>query len=299
MKKLSFFIIVMLLFISNVLFAQVGINADNSAPDPSAMLDVKSSTKGALLSRMTKEQIGAISSPTNGLVVFCTDDNKFYAYIASAFSWNEILYGTGTIAATCGSLTIDHVAGVVAPVTKTVTYSTVKNIAGELGKCWITSNLGADHQATDVNDATEASSGWYWQFNRKQGYKHDGSTRTPNTTWISSINENSDWIQDNDPCMIELGTTWRLPTSTEWTNVDASGGWTNWSGPWGSALKMHAAGYLEISNGGLSGRGSGAWYCCSSQVDSYNSSLLDFNNVSCLVHSYGKAYGWASRCLRD
>jgi hypothetical protein len=44
-----------------------------------------------------------------------------------------------------------------------------------------------DHQATSVNDATEESVGWYWQFNRMQGYKHTGSARTPNTTWISSI----------------------------------------------------------------------------------------------------------------
>ena len=60
-------------------------------------------------------------------------------------------------------------AGTVAPVDKTVTYGTVTNIPGETSKCWITSNLGADHQATAVNDATEASAGWYWQFNRHTG----------------------------------------------------------------------------------------------------------------------------------
>jgi hypothetical protein len=30
-------------------------------------------------------------------------------------------------------------------------------------------NLGADHQATSVDDATEAFAGGYWQFNRIQG----------------------------------------------------------------------------------------------------------------------------------
>ena len=59
---------------------------------------------------------------------------------------------------------------------------------------------------TLVNDATEASAGWYWQFNLKQGFKHDGSSRTPYTTWINSINENTDWNSANDPCVIELGT---------------------------------------------------------------------------------------------
>ncbi len=136
-------------------------------------------------------------------------------------------------------------AGAVAPVAKSVTYGTVTNIPGEPSKCWITSNLGASQQATAVNDATEASAGWYWQFNRKQGYKHDGTTRTPNTTWIGSISETSDWVTANDPCTIELGSGWRIPTSTEWTNVDASGGWTDRNGPWTSGLKLHPAGVPE------------------------------------------------------
>ena len=72
----------------------------------------------------------------------------------------------------------------------------------------------------------------------------------------TSINENSDWLAANDPCALELGSGWRLPTSTEWTNVDASGGWTDWNGPWNSALKMHAAGYLLVSDGSLDYRGS-------------------------------------------
>ena len=141
---------------------------------------------------------------------------------------------------------VNHVAGTVAPVSKTVTYGTVTNIPGATTKCWITSNLGADHQATAVSDATEASAGWYWQFNRKQGYKHDGTTRTPNTAWITSINESSDWITANDPCTSELGSGWRLPTSTEWSNVDASGSWMDWFIPWISGLKLHAAGYPEL-----------------------------------------------------
>ena len=44
---------------------------------------------------------------------------------------------------------INHLAANgVAPVDKTVTYSTVTGIPGEPTKCWITSNLGASQQAT-------------------------------------------------------------------------------------------------------------------------------------------------------
>ncbi len=51
----------------------VGINDDNSDPDATAMLDVKSTGKGFLPPRMTLQQRDAIASPANGLMVFCTD----------------------------------------------------------------------------------------------------------------------------------------------------------------------------------------------------------------------------------
>jgi hypothetical protein len=295
MKKLSF-LTLLLLFSNSLLFAQIGINTDNSQPDPSAMLDVKSTTTGALIPRMTQTQIILISNPANGLVVFCTTDNKFYAYLSGVNTWKEILYGSGTFAPfTCGvSLTINHVAGTVAPVTKTVTYGTVTNIPGETSKCWITSNLGADHQATSVSDATEASAGWYWQFNRKQGFKHDGTTRTPNTTWITSISENSDWISSNDPCTIEIGSGY-----TEWNNLMTSGGWTNWNGPWGSGLKLHAAGELVYYDGSLTNQGVWGTYWSSTQYDATTGGTLMFHRTDCYTENAFKVFGYTLRCVRD
>jgi len=77
MKKLSFFIAMFLLF-SSAMLAQVGINSDNSAPDPSAMLDVKSTTKGLLVPRMTVAQRDLIATPATGLLIFCTNNNQYY-----------------------------------------------------------------------------------------------------------------------------------------------------------------------------------------------------------------------------
>ncbi len=301
MKKLFIFS-AMLLFFSNALFAQVAISNDNSAPEGSAMLDVKSTSKGALLPRMTQAQILAIQNPSNGLIAFCTTDSKLYVYVSTSSKWKEIPYGAGILGQSfpCNiTFMINHIAGVVAPVNKTVAYSTMNGIPGELTKCWITSNLGADHQATAVSDATEASAGWYWQFNRKQGYKNDGTTLTPNTTWISSISETSDWIASNDPCNIELGNSWRIPTSTEWYNVDNSGGWTNWNGPWGSGLKLHAAGYLFISDGSLIFRGSSALYWSSTQDNATNGRDLFFDSTLSSMFFTDKAYAFTVRCVRD
>ena len=213
---------------------------------------------------------------------------------------NSCAKDSTTTAWKCGSaLTVNHVAGAVAPISKTVSYGTITNIPGEPAKCWITCNLGADHQATAVNDATEASAGWYWQFNRKQGYKFDGTTLTPAWTnnWI--IDENSDWLTANDPCTSELGSGWRLPTSTEWSNVDASGNWNDWIGPWNSGLKLHAAGYLNSGDGSLYDRGSYGYYWSSSQRNSTYGWGLGFDSGVSYMGGYYKANGFSVRCLKD
>jgi hypothetical protein len=302
MKK-TIFLIALTLLLGKTSFAQVGINSDNSTPDPSAMIDIKSTNKGALLPRMTQAQISAISNPANGLQVFCTTNSKMYIYIAPLGCWKEVAYGTGIISPltfSCGTpITINHFAGDVAPIDKTVTYGTVTNIPGETSKCWISSNLGSSHQAISVDDAYEASAGWYWQFNLKQGYMHDGSTRTPNTPWISSISENSDWITANDPCNIELGSAWRIPTYTEWVNVYNTGGWTNWDGPWNSGLKMHAAGYLNYSNGSLSNRGSNGNYWSNVQFSTNGGWTLDFYSSYSNMYTSYKGYGFSLRCVRE
>jgi hypothetical protein len=196
-------------------------------------------------------------------------------------------------------LTVNHLAtSGVAPVDKTVAYGTISNIPGETSKCWITRNLGASQQATTGYDGTEASAGWYWQFNRKQGYKHDGTNRTPNTTWISNISENSDWVTANDPCAIELGAGWRIPTNSEWTNVDAAGNWTTYAGPYNSNLKIHCAGEIT-SSGSLIYRGALGGYSSSTQFSDIGGFFLYFNSVQSIINWDYKATGFSLRCLRD
>ena len=72
MKK-SLFFIAFLLLVTSALYAQVSISTDNSLPDNSAMLDVKSVNKGFLPPRMTQAAMGTILNPAEGLMVFCTD----------------------------------------------------------------------------------------------------------------------------------------------------------------------------------------------------------------------------------
>ena len=52
-------------------FAQVGIGTNT--PDASAALDLTSTTGGLLTPRMTAAQRDAIATPSQGLIIFCTE----------------------------------------------------------------------------------------------------------------------------------------------------------------------------------------------------------------------------------
>lgn len=78
---------VILLFGQNI-FAQVSINTDGTDPDVSAMLDVKSTTSGVLIPRMTAAERDLIGTPATGLMVFVTDDASFYFYNGS--TWDQV-----------------------------------------------------------------------------------------------------------------------------------------------------------------------------------------------------------------
>jgi len=214
---------------------------------------------------------------------------------------------------TCGSsMVVTHTAGTVAPVTKTVTYGTVSTTLGGTGaKCWITQNLGADRQALSAIDNTEASAGWYWQFNRAAGWRYDTSLyRSSSPTTWDATNDNeytctdcTGWNPAKDPCTLLLGTGWRLPTNAEWTNADATGGWVDYdndaTGTFGSVLKLHAAGLLAGTGGALSSRGSIGYYWSSTQHAVSSGCHLTFYNSVSQTSWYAKDYGFSVRCLKD
>ncbi len=68
-------------------FAQIGISANGSSADASAMLDVASSDKGMLIPRMSSTDRENISNPATGLMVFDLTTNSFWFYNSG---WMEI-----------------------------------------------------------------------------------------------------------------------------------------------------------------------------------------------------------------
>jgi hypothetical protein len=58
----------------------VAVNTDGSAPHSSAMLDIKSSSKGLLVPRLDSNSRKLINSPADGLMVFDTDTKSIWIY---------------------------------------------------------------------------------------------------------------------------------------------------------------------------------------------------------------------------
>ncbi len=76
MKNCIHLLVAMMISVNG--FAQVSINSEGLPPDNSAMLDIRSTSKGMLVPRMTIAQRNAISLPATGLLVYCTDSKQYH-----------------------------------------------------------------------------------------------------------------------------------------------------------------------------------------------------------------------------
>ena len=80
MKTILTFLLV-LLFVSDILSQNIAITDDSSyTAHSSAVLDVKSDSRGFLVPRLTSMQIGNINQPATGLLIFQTDEPQGFFY---------------------------------------------------------------------------------------------------------------------------------------------------------------------------------------------------------------------------
>ena len=272
--------------------AQVGIGT--ATPNASSVLDVSSTTKGFLPPRMTTTERDAISSPAQGLMIFCTDcgANGEPQYYNSA--WINLSGTSGS----CG-LVITTVVDVTNPTT---------------GKIWMDRNIGATQAATSWSDVWSFGDLYQWG-RRSDGHQCRNSVTTTKLSsadipahgyFISGSNLLYDWRSTqntnlwqgvngiNKPCP----SGYRIPTEAE---LDAER--ANWSsnaaaGAIASPLKLPPAGYRAFSNGSLNNVGTDGYYW-SSTVSGTNSRYLSFSSGGAFMNDFYRSFGFSVRCIKN
>jgi hypothetical protein len=142
------------IFICTISVAQVGVGT--TTPETSAMLEVKSNTKGFLPPRMTYVQRQSIINPATGLVIFCSDcgpqsvGGELQVY--SGGMWRNLMGGVA--ATTTPTLSATTVASLITSSTATSGGNVVNDGGSTItarGVCWSTSQnpTTANSKTTD------------------------------------------------------------------------------------------------------------------------------------------------------
>jgi uncharacterized protein (TIGR02145 family) len=136
---------VMMIAASNNVYSQngVGINPTGAPADPSAAIDVSSTTQGALVPRMTAAQKTAIVSPANGLLIYQTDGVIGFWYF-DGNNWVQAIGPQGPNGAT----------GPAGPTGATGNGFTNGTVANQMmywnGSAWVTLSPGVNGQVLAV-----------------------------------------------------------------------------------------------------------------------------------------------------
>src|ERR1700761_5085963 len=96
MKKQLFLVAIGLLSFLSAFSQNIAINADGTHPDPNAILDIQSGTKGLLIPRMSSAARTSIPN-TRGLLVFDTTTNTVWYNTGAA--WQNLLVAAPVVSA--------------------------------------------------------------------------------------------------------------------------------------------------------------------------------------------------------
>ena len=298
---------VLIFFLASYTTAQVSISTDSSEPDPSAMLEVKSTVKGLLPPRMTTEQRNSIASPAEGLLIFNTTTGNIDYFLGG--SWKSLGGATDPVFQ-CGMKMTDTRDGKM--------YNTVK--IGQ--QCWMAQNLNAGMKLQSPGEQTNNSVtekycyhnlesncdiyGGLYQWGEAANYLN-GTSNT--ASWNPVPQGNIQGICPNG---------WHLPSMEEWNELIESVGGSSTAGGflkepgilhWAlpNAGAGNSVGFMALPGGMRNENGSftdityytffwsGSETCSSGAWCWYLDHEYSF--VAAINHS--KIYGLSVRCIKD
>lgn len=249
-------------------------------------------------------------SGTGSFVSDITGLSQAYTYYVRAYATNQAGTAFGNqIELKAGYVSHGYINGVTPNADSEFENRSYKLVEsdwkGGENRIWIELNLGATGYVKNVTDNNASRAGWYFQFNREQGYYNDGSNRTPGDP-LDTVDESSDWEIENDPCRIAFGGKWRIPTESEWAAFriasSSDGGMDSGDrdDAFNSLLRLHAAGYLD-SSGDIGYRGNQGGYWASDQGNSNERGygLLIRSGDSMVPGTFSKSAAFTVRCVKD
>ena len=100
----SIIVLLIVLVQMNVCAQNIAVNTDGSQPDNSAILDIKSNSKGLLVPRLTTLQRTNIAGPAMGLTVFDTETFSYWMYRGDVNGgWAELQHNFQNLWSTVGN----------------------------------------------------------------------------------------------------------------------------------------------------------------------------------------------------
>ncbi len=298
------FVAIMLSF--NSIAQSVGINSTGTAPDNSAILDLSSTNKGFLITRV---DTASIATPAFGLMTLSPIDSCLYMF--SGVSWMGMGGAGSNCSCNCsniggggGSTAVFPCGGTVIPIVEVTNPIT--------GKTWMDRNLGASQVATGTADVDGYGDLYQWgRCSDGHEKRTSGSTTTLSTTDTPGHGDHiisiPDWRNPGNPNLWQgaaginnpCPTDYRIPTEAEleaerltWATNDAAGAF-------GSVLKLTVGGTRTNTNAAFGAVGSFGYYWTST-VDNATSKALVFNNgFAAVLASGSRAYGYSVRCIKD
>ncbi|MCF6172044.1 MAG: hypothetical protein L3J66_13800 [Bacteroidales bacterium] len=297
----------LLFLIAPNLHGQVAINNDGSAANSSAMLDVKSTSKGLLLPRLTTTQQKNINNPAAGLLIFNTDSSDFYGY--NGTNWISIWTpSTDTIGGwTCGDTLYDSRDG--------KKYATV-----QIGtQCWMSENLNIGIMIWDDVDS--------WDNDTIEKYCYDNLTANCDTSgglyqWDEVMGyTTTDSVQGICPA------GWHIPSDSAWKTMEvflgmstAQANATLWRGTTeGDELKntsgwnaggngSNTSGFSALpgghryTDGPFYDLGTDGYFWTSTGTGTYKGKFRSLRNTRNKVYrhtNYNSGYGFSLRCMKN